>query len=161
MGLFFLNLMNCKKLASLRQSICEMTSLRTLNLRGCSGLKELPDDLGSLQCLAELNSDGSGIQGVPPSISLLTNLRELSLVGCKGGESKSRNLFFSFHSSPTVGLQLPSFLVLHSLKVLRLRGCNISEGVLPHDLGYLPSLERLDLSRNNFITMPTSLNRLS
>ena len=160
-GLVLLNLMNCKKLASLPQSICELTSLRTLTLRGCSGLKELPNDLGSLQCLAELNADGSGIQGVPPSISLLTNLRELSLVGCKGGESKSRNLVFSFHLSPTIGLQLPSFLGLHSLKVLSLRGCNLPEGVLPHDLGYLPSLERLDLSRNNFITMPASLNRLS
>ena len=76
-------------------------------------------ELGSLQCLAKLNADGSGIQGVPTSISLLTNLRELSLVGCKGGESKSRNLVFSFHSSPTVGLQLPSFLGLHSLKVFK------------------------------------------
>ena len=160
-GLVLLNLMNCKKLASLPQSICELTSLQTLTLRGCSGLKELPDDIGSLQCLAELNADGSGIQEVPPSISLLINLQELSLVGCKGGESKSRNLVFSFHSSPTVGLQFPSSLGLHSLKVLSLRGCNLPEGVLPHDLGYLPSLERLDLSRNNFITMSASLNRLS
>ena len=116
-GLVLLNLMNCNKVASLPQSISEMTSLRTLTLCGCSRLKELPDDLGSLQCLAELNADGSGIQGVPPSISVLTKLRELSLVGCKGGESKSRNLVFSFHSSPTIGLQLPSFLGLHSLKV--------------------------------------------
>ena len=154
-------MMNCKKLASLPQSICELASLQTLTLRGCSGLKDLPDDLGSLQCLVELNVDGSGIQGVPPSISLLTNLRELSLVGCKGGESKSRNLLFLFHSSPIVGSQLPSFLGLHSLKVLSLRGCNLPKGVLPDDLGSLPSFERLDLSRNNFITMPASLNRLS
>ena len=34
------------------------------------------------------------------------------------------------------------------------------EEVLPNDLGYLPSLERLDLSRNNFITMPACLIRL-
>ena len=32
---------------------------------------------------------------------------------------------------------------------------------LGRHIGYLPSLERLDLSRNNFITMPASLNRLS
>lgn len=160
-GLVLLNLMHCKKLASLPQSICDLTSLWTLNLHGCSELKELPGDLGNLQCLAELNADGSDIRGVPPSISLLTNLQELSLVGCKGRESKSRNLLLSFHSSPTVGLQLPSFLGLHSLKLLSLQGCNLLEGVLPHDLGFLPSLEKLDLSRNNFITIPGSLSRLS
>ncbi|CBI39354.3 unnamed protein product, partial [Vitis vinifera] len=88
-GLVFLNLKNCKKLASLPQSFCELTSLGTLTLCGCSELKELPDDLGSLQCLAELNADGSGIQEVPPSITLLTNLQKLSLAGCKGGDSKS------------------------------------------------------------------------
>ena len=160
-GLVFFNLKNCKKLASLPQSFCELTSLRTLTLCGCSELKELPDDLGSLQCLAELNADGSGIQEVPPSITLLTNLQKLSLAGCKGGESKSRNMVFSFHSSPTEELRLPSFSGLYSLRVLILQRCNLSEGALPSDLGSLPSLERLDLSRNSFITIPASLSGLS
>ncbi|KAJ9675910.1 hypothetical protein PVL29_024736 [Vitis rotundifolia] len=160
-GLVFLNLKNCRKLASLPQSFCELTSLRTLTLCGCSELKELPDDLGSLQCLAELNADGSGIQEVPPSLTLLTNLQKLSLAGCKGGEPKSRNMVFSFHSSPTEELRLPSFSGLYSLRVLILQRCNLSEGALPSDLGSLPSLERLDLSRNSFITIPASLSGLS
>ncbi|KAL6318244.1 hypothetical protein AAG906_035753 [Vitis piasezkii] len=126
-GLVLLNLKNCKKLAGLPQGICELTSLRTLILCGCSELKELPDDLGSLQCLVELKADGTGIQEVPPSINLLTNLQELSLEGC-----------------------------LYSSTKLNLSDCNLL-GALPIDLSSLSSLESLDLSRNSFITIPASL----
>ncbi|XP_034677378.1 disease resistance protein RUN1-like isoform X2 [Vitis riparia] len=161
-GLVLLNLKNCKKLAGLPQSICELTSLRTLILCGCSELKELPDDLGSLQCLVELKVDGTAIQEVPPSINLLTNLQELSLAGCKGWESKSWNLAFSFGSSPTLEpLRLPRLSGLYSLKTLNLSDCNLLEGALPIDLSSLSSLEWLDLSRNSFITIPASLSGLS
>ncbi|XP_034681482.1 disease resistance protein RUN1-like isoform X2 [Vitis riparia] len=161
-GLVLLNLKNCKKLAGLPQSICELTSLRTLILCGCSELKELPDDLGSLQCLVELKADGTAIQEVPPSINLLTNLQELSLAGCKGWESKSWNLAFSFGSSATLEpLRLPRLSGLYSLKELILSDCNLLEGALPIDLGSLSSLEWLDLSRNSFITIPASLSGLS
>ncbi|XP_034675392.1 disease resistance protein RPV1-like isoform X2 [Vitis riparia] len=154
-GLVLLNLTNCKRLASLPESICKLTSLQTLNLSGCSQLKKLPDDLGSLQSLLKLYVDGTAIQEVPPSITLLPSLEVLSLSGCKGGESKSRNLVFAFLSSPT-----EYWLGLHSLKDLNLSDSNLLEGALPSDLRFLPSLESLDLSRNNFITMPASLSQL-
>ena len=70
-------------------------------------------------------------------------------------------MIFSFHSSPTEELRLPSFSGLYSLRVLILQRCNLSEGALPSDLGSIPSLERLDLSRNSFITIPASLSGLS
>ena len=159
-GLVSLNMTNCKKLASLPQSICELTSLRILDLCGCSELKELPDDLGSLQCLVKLKADGSGIQEVPP-INLLTNLQVLSLAGCKGAKSKKRKLFLSFFSSPTIPLRLPSFSGLKSLIELNLSDCNLLEGVIPIDLTSLSSLVVLNLSRNSFITIPTSLSGLS
>ncbi|RVW15078.1 TMV resistance protein N [Vitis vinifera] len=78
-----------------------------------------------------------------------------------GGESKPRNQVFSFRSSTTERLRLPSFSSLYSLKVLNISHCNLSEGALPSDLGSLPSLERLDLSGNSFITIPASLSGLS
>ena len=159
-GLVSLNLSNCKKLASLPQSICELTSLRILDLCGCSELKELPDGLGSLQCLVELKAESSGIQEVPHSINLLTNLQVLSLSGCKGEKSKKRKLVLSF-SPPTIPSWLPSFWGLKSLTELYLSDCNLLEGIIPSDLTSLSSLVVLDLSRNSFITIPTSLSGLS
>ena len=158
--LVLLNLRNCEKLASLPQSICELISLQTLTLSGCSKLKKLPDDLGRLQCLAELNVDGTGIKEVTSSINLLTNLEALSLAGCKGGGSKSRNLI-SFRSSPAAPLQLPFLSGLYSLKSLNLSDCNLLEGALPSYLSSLSSLENLYLDKNSFITLPASLSRLS
>ncbi|RVW29916.1 TMV resistance protein N [Vitis vinifera] len=159
-GLVLLKLKNCKRLASLPESICKLTSLQTLTLSGCSELKKLPDDMGSLQCLLKLKANGSGIQEVPSSITLLTKLQVLSLAGCKRGGSKSRNLALSLRASPTDGLRLSSLTVLHSLKKLNLSDRNLLEGALPSDLSSLSWLECLDLSRNNFITVPTSLRRL-
>ncbi|KAJ9687193.1 hypothetical protein PVL29_015874 [Vitis rotundifolia] len=159
-GLVLLKLKNCKRLASLPESICKLTSLQTLTLSGCSELKRLPDDMGSLQCLLKLKANGSGIQEVPSSITLLTKLQVLSLAGCKEGGSKSRNLALSLRASPTDGLRLSSLTVLHSLKKLNLSDRNLLEGALPSDLSSLSWLECLDLSRNNFITVPASLSRL-
>ncbi|KAL6329266.1 hypothetical protein AAG906_015461 [Vitis piasezkii] len=146
-GLVLLKLKNCKRLASLPESICKLTSLQTLTLSGCSELKKLPDDMGSLQCLLKLKANGSGIQEVPSSITLLTRLQ-------------SRNLALSLRASPTDGLRLSSLTGLNFLKKLNLSDCNLQEGALPSDLSSLSWLECLDLSRNNFITVPTSLSRL-
>ena len=74
--------------------------------------------MGSLQGLVKLEANASGIQEVPTSIALLTKLQVSSLAGCKGGESKSRNLILSLPSSPTEGLPLPSLSGLCSLKML-------------------------------------------
>ena len=57
----WLNLENCKDLSRLPGSVCKLTSLRYLILSGCSDLKKLPDDIGGLQCLEEVQVNGSGI----------------------------------------------------------------------------------------------------
>jgi Leucine-rich repeat (LRR) protein len=59
---------------------------------------------------------------------------------------------------PTV---LPSLSGLCSLEVLGLGACNLREGALPDDIGYLSSLRSLDLSQNNFVSLPKSINQLS
>ncbi|XP_011021441.1 PREDICTED: TMV resistance protein N-like [Populus euphratica] len=45
-------------------------------------------------------------------------------------------------------------------KVLGLRACNLREGALPEDIGCLSSLRSLDVSRNNFVRLPRSINLL-
>ncbi|KAA8526229.1 hypothetical protein F0562_008032 [Nyssa sinensis] len=59
-----------------------------------------------------------------------------------------------------MGLVLPSLLGVSSLRELDLRNYNLLDGGLPSDIGCLPSLEILDLSRNNFVRLP-DISRLS
>ena len=93
-------------------------------------------------------------------LALLAKLQVLSVAGCKGEESKSRNLALSLRSSPTKGLWQHSLTVLYSLKKLNLSDYNLLEGALPCDLSSLSCLECLDhLSRNSFITMPANLSQ--
>jgi len=49
---------------------------------------------------------------------------------------------------------------LCSLEVLDLCACNLREGALPEDIGCLSSLTSLDLSQNNFVSLPESINKL-
>ncbi|RVW29914.1 TMV resistance protein N [Vitis vinifera] len=86
-GLVLLKLKNCKRLASLPESFCKLTSLQTLTLSGCSELKKLPDDMGSLQCLLKLKANGSDLSRnsfiTVPSLSRLPRLERLILEHCK------------------------------------------------------------------------------
>ncbi|KAM1441118.1 hypothetical protein ACFXTO_009269 [Malus domestica] len=73
----------CKNLCSLPATICtSLTLLQNLNLSGCSSLDELPENLGSLECLQELYAGGTAISEVPESISQLSQLGELVLDDC-------------------------------------------------------------------------------
>uniref|UniRef100_A0A6M2E7E0 Leucine-rich repeat-containing N-terminal plant-type domain-containing protein n=1 Tax=Populus davidiana TaxID=266767 RepID=A0A6M2E7E0_9ROSI len=56
--------------------------------------------------------------------------------------------------------RLPSLTGLCFIEVLGLRACNLREGVLPEDIGYLSSLRSLDLSQNNFVSLPKAINQL-
>ncbi|KAG4177346.1 hypothetical protein ERO13_A11G296950v2 [Gossypium hirsutum] len=56
---------------------------------------------------------------------------------------------------------LPWLSVLSSLRILKLRDCNLCEGDIPLDFSGLSCLMNLDLSGNNFISIPASLTRLS
>ena len=165
-GLVLLNLRECKSLAILPHSICKLKSLQTRILFGCSKLDNLPKGLGSLQGLEKLEAAGIAIKELPPFISLLENLEVLSFEGFKGLESKPRDWLLSFQLLPTEiprsgVLQLPSFFGLRSLRKLNLSDYNILEGAIPSDFSSLCSLEYLDLSRNNLVTLPASLNQLS
>ncbi|XP_034675157.1 disease resistance protein RPV1-like [Vitis riparia] len=166
-GLVLLNLRNCKNLASLPNSMCNLPSLEKLIVSGCSRLKNLPTNLESLQCLAQLHADGTAVKQLPESIVLLRNLQLLVYPGCKILTPTSLGSLFSFwllhrNSSNGIGLLLPSgFSSFRSFTNLDLSDCKLIEGAIPNGICSLISLKKLDLSRNNFLSIPASISELT
>ncbi|XP_059627262.1 TMV resistance protein N-like [Cornus florida] len=162
-SLTLMDLSECKYLTSLPRTICRLSCLKTLSLCGCSKLEELPDDLGNIKCLEELHANKTAIRRLPSSINLLEDLKVLSLSGCKRTISVS---FFSSWFLPrkcedSLCLVLPSLTGLNSLTKLDLSDCSLSQGGIPSDLGSLSSLKVLNLSRNNFVSLPATISGLS
>ncbi|XP_050256704.1 disease resistance protein RPV1-like isoform X2 [Quercus robur] len=164
-GLIKLDLTNCKNLSSLPGAICSLTSLKTLTLSGCLKLDNMPMNLGNLEGLEELDVSGTAIREPPSSIFCLKNLKILSFQGCNGLSSKSwswkklLNFLLMTKTPDLMGLVLPSVSGLCSLTRLNMRNCNLQ--AIPSDIVCLSSLQQLDLSGNNFVFIPESINQLS
>ncbi|XP_052298618.1 disease resistance protein RUN1-like isoform X6 [Citrus sinensis] len=164
--LILLNLKDCRNLVSFPKNVCLMKSLKILCLCGCLKLEKLPQDLGEVECLEELDVGGTAIRQIPPSIVQLVNLKIFSLHGCKGQPPKilSSDFFLSLllpnKNSDSMCLSFPRFTGLSSLQTLDLSDCNLLEGAIPFDIGSLFSLEAIDLSGNNFVSLPSSINQL-
>ena len=120
-------------------------SLKILTLSGCSKLDELPENLGNLKGLEELDLSGSAIKVLPTSIKLLENLKKLTLCGCKGLSLKSSNEC--------------SLSSLWSLTKLDLSHCNLQE--IPDAFDCLSSLLILNLEGNEFSWLPKSMIQIS
>ncbi|KAK8573660.1 hypothetical protein V6N13_009748 [Hibiscus sabdariffa] len=166
-NLNLLNLKDCRNLVSLPSSIGGCTSLRNLNLSGCKRVENLPEKLQQVEFLEELDLSETGITEPPSFIFQFKNLKVLSFGGFKAPSSKLRKILPSLFKviprgrTNPVALMLPSLLGLSSLKELKLRNCNLCEGDIPNDISCLSSLETLDLSGNNFLSIPSSLTQLS
>ncbi|KAI4324070.1 hypothetical protein L6164_023635 [Bauhinia variegata] len=166
-SLHVLNLQDCKSLCCLPSTIQNLKSLRIFNISGCSRLSQLPENLKEIKSLMEVNASGTAIAEVPSCILDLENLQELSFEGCKGLESKTWiNWLLELWSTPQVPMdfsfRLPySFSSFLMLRTLNLSYCNLSEGSIPGDIECLYFLVSLDLSGNNFISLPNSISELS
>ncbi|XP_030941090.1 TMV resistance protein N-like [Quercus lobata] len=164
-GLIKLDLRDCKNLSSLPNACYSSVSLKILTLSGCSKLVELPENLGNLKGLEELDLSGTAIKVLPTSIKLLKNLKKLSLCGCKGLSLKSSNKLFSFpfmqqrrSPDPMDVFECP-LSGLWSLTKLDLSHCNLQE--IPDAFDCLSSLLILNLEGNEFIRLPKSMIQLS
>ncbi|TYG47749.1 hypothetical protein ES288_D11G365700v1 [Gossypium darwinii] len=165
----------CTKLVDVHPSIGVLKSLKLLNLRDCKSLRNLPTKfrLESLETL--ILSGCSSLVRFPEIDRKMEHLNTLDLSGCYRVENLSENLQqaklrpnLSSLFKVIVGRRknpmprmLPSLLGLSSLRKLKLRDCNLCEGDIPRDISSLSSLTDLDLSGNNFISIPASLTRLS
>ncbi|KAF7815859.1 TMV resistance protein N-like [Senna tora] len=151
-----LNMKDCKNLVFLPTKL-EMNSLEELILSGCSKLEKLPEFGEDMKSLSICDLSETKVKEIPSSIVKLTNIKELSLRGSKGLVSNSwglSRLFWFMRRPISMGLRLPSFSGLSSLKKLDLSDCNLWDGSIPDDLSGLSSLMDLDLSGNNFSSLP-------
>lgn len=109
-------------------SMKRMTGLQTIAINNTS-LEDLPEWLGELTELAELQLEDTGVAALPPSI---TELRGLTSINLKGSVKF---------------VELPDDIGwLTSLVELNLRGCRALAS-LPPSMSALTRLTRLDLSR--------------
>ncbi|KAJ6884520.1 hypothetical protein NC652_031504 [Populus alba x Populus x berolinensis] len=148
-GLVLLSMNSCQNLESIPNSISGLKSLKRLDVSDCLELKNIPENLGEVETLEEFDASGTSIRQPPASIFLLKNLTVLSFNGCKR---------IAVNLTDQV---LPSLSGLCFLEELDLRACNLGEGAVPEDIGCLSSLRILNLSRNNFVSLPKSINQLS
>jgi len=144
-----LHLRNCKQFEILPSSICKLKNLQRLNLSGCLQFRNFPEVLEPMVFLRYLYLEQTRITKLPSPIGSLKGLSCLEVGNCKYLED----------IECFVDLQLPKRCVdLDCLRKLNLDGCNLSE--VPDSLGFLSSLEVLDLSGNDFKTIPISINKL-
>ncbi|KAJ0093788.1 hypothetical protein Patl1_26866 [Pistacia atlantica] len=156
-GLQQFYLYDCKNLVSLPVTINGLKSLQTLELRGCSKLDNLPETLGQVEKLSRLDVRGTAIRRPMASIFLMKNLVTLNFRGYKRPLATSlSSLFLKTYRLPTLSG------VCTSLTSLNLVDCNMEEGAIPNDFfDSFPSLGSLELSKNNFVSLPGSINHLS
>ncbi|KAL3355269.1 hypothetical protein AABB24_019372 [Solanum stoloniferum] len=142
-----LHLNGMTNLVSLPSSICKSKGLVKLSMKRCSKLDSLPEEIGDLENLEELDARDTLISRPPSSIVRLNKLKSLSF----GQPRVEDGVFFVF---PQVNEGLLS------LKLLDLSYCNIIDGGLPEDIESLSSLKHLNLSGNNFKHLPRSISQL-
>ncbi|KAK8501747.1 hypothetical protein V6N11_000213 [Hibiscus sabdariffa] len=159
-------LSGCSNLLCFPEIACKMERLKILYLSGCYRVGILPESLQQAEFLEELDFSETAITEPPPFISRLKNVKVLPSNILKGSSSMFRqnlpSLFKRNQRGKTnsVAPMLPLLLCLSSLKRLRLRNCNLCEGDIPNDISCLSSLITLDLSGNNFLSIPDSLTQL-
>ncbi|KAL9246455.1 hypothetical protein vseg_019987 [Gypsophila vaccaria] len=175
-----LEMNNCKSLASLPKSIGKMSSLTVLwvvgtaikqlpksigglenlswlNLNECRELCRLPDSIGMLTSLRILTMEETSVTCLPESFGMLENLRVLKM--------KKLKIMAEIHASNQDDLHglvnvLPaSFCNLSLLEEFDGQACRIS-GQIPDDFAKLCNLKILNLGKNSFHSLPSSLEGL-
>ncbi|OWM69494.1 hypothetical protein CDL15_Pgr013955 [Punica granatum] len=165
MTLKILILEGCYRLMRVDPSISNLKGLKSLNLKFCIEVKQLPEGLCFMKELKELLLDGTSIRRIHFPKGSMEQLEVLSACGCKNltlitdsiGNLKS--LTHLALDDAIIG-KLPSSIgSLERLQRLSLRNCyNILQ--LPPSVGDLKSLMEIDLSNTKIAELPPSFNNL-
>ena len=164
-SLIFLNLKGCWRLKILPQSICEAKSLEILNISECSQLEKLPEHMGNMESFTELIADRINNEHFFASIEHLKYIRKLSLSGYNFNADAPLYTSWSSPISSSVldwkALLPTCFTGWRLLRKLRLAYYGLSERATNSvDFGCLSSLEELNLSGNNFSSLPSGIDVL-
>ncbi|CAL9020721.1 unnamed protein product [Prunus brigantina] len=175
-SLIYLSLSSCSKLNKIPKFSRQMKNLSTLRLHG-TPIEKLPSSIGHLVGLTYLNvGNCKNLLGLPSEICNLKSLKVLHVDGWSYNDKcpenswghlkismpnkSERNKSRFWWGLPRRAFVLDSLHGLWSLKLLDLSDCGLCEGDIPIDIGCLSSLEELDLSRNNFVSLPASIGCL-
>lgn len=143
-GLELLCISGCKKLRGLPSEIYKLLHLKHLLLRDCIELGEFLDNTEDKWQAQEtsdcINVSTSYMESGKHLVSILHEIR-------------------SFPSGTSLdGKSLPEFPFLQSLN---LRNCNLTEVNFLMSMSCISTLEELQLSRNNFVKLPSWISKLA
>ncbi|KAJ6861112.1 disease resistance protein RUN1-like [Populus alba x Populus x berolinensis] len=150
-------------------------NLKIINLSNSLNMSKTPDLIGIPNLKSLILEGCTSLSKVHPSLSHNNKLQYVNLVNCARIRILPNNLEMESLKVCTLDgcSKLEKFpdivgnmnclmvLCLDETEVLGLRSCNLREGALPEDIGWLSSLRSLDLSQNNFVSLPKNIIRLS
>ncbi|TQD73142.1 hypothetical protein C1H46_041326 [Malus baccata] len=165
------DLSDCSNLKEIPEFGEQMNNVSWIFLGG-TAIEEIPSSIGHLVGLKKLNlMNCKNLLNLPMAIYSLKSLEHLEFDKLdEGSDAKARDgcgllrclgLERSRPDPPRWGVVSSSLNRLCSLRELYLRDCELYEGDIPDDIGCLSFLERLDLSGNNFVSLPKSIRSLS
>ncbi|XAR73333.1 hypothetical protein NMG60_11007267 [Bertholletia excelsa] len=173
-----LEMRNCKYLTSLPESIGRLLALTTLiildatitelpesigmldnltqlKLNKCKKLNRLPSSIGKLKSLVHLHMEETAVTELPESFGMLSSLMILKM-----GKKPYQEVNHSVESTLMPIVLPPTFSNLSLLEEFNARAWRIA-GKISDDFEKLSSLEILNLSHNDFHSLPCSLRGLS